>query len=87
MYLVVAYSANSLQTNNYNYDNQYLKKIFSNHTLKEYTPDKKVKVMRNNAEAEMIVRGDRMHLFGCNIILGVKTEKEKDTYQLLYQLD
>lgn len=52
LYLVVAYSANSLQTNNYNYDNQYLKKIFSNHTLKEYTPDKKVKVMRNNAEAE-----------------------------------
>ena len=87
LYLVMAYSANSLQTSSYDYGNQCLKNIFSSHTLKEYVPDKRVKVMRNNAEAEMIVRGDRMHLFGCNIILGVKTEKEKDTYQLLYQLD
>ena len=87
LYLVISNSGNSLQTSNYDYDNPCLKKVFSNHTLKEYVPNKRVKVMRNNAEAEIMVQGDRMYSLGCVLILGVKTNEEKGTYQLLYQLD
>ena len=87
LYLVTSNSDNSFQTSNYDYDNPCLKKIFSSHILKEYVPTKRVKVMRNNAETEMIVRGDRIYSLGCVLILGVKTNEEKETYQLLYQLD
>ena len=87
LYLVVSDTVNSLRTNNYDYDNQCLKKIFSDYTLKEYVPNKKVKVMRNNAEAEITIQGDKMYLFAGNVTLGIKTDKEKDTYQLLYYVD
>ena len=87
LYLVTSNSTNVFQTSNYDYDNPCLKKIFSNHTLKEYVPNKRVKVMRNNAEVEVMVEGDRMYSLGCILILGVKTNEDKETYQLLYQMD
>lgn len=86
LYLVISYG-NSLQTSDYDYDNPCLKKLFANHTLKEYVPNKRVKEIRNNAEAEVIVRGDRIYSFGCVIILDVKTNEQKEAYQILYQLD
>lgn len=87
LYLVTSNYSNSLQTSNYDYDNPCLKKIFSNHILKEYVPSKKVKVMRNNAEAEIVVQGDKLYSVACVLILGVKTNEEKETYQLLYYVD
>jgi hypothetical protein len=84
LFLLTSDSFSSFQTISYDYS--CLNKTLSNYNLKEYNPPKRIKVMRNNAEAEIVDLGDKLDSFGCVIILGVSTENKNEGYQLLFEL-
>jgi hypothetical protein len=84
LFLLTSDSYSSFQTVVYDYS--CMDRTLSNYNLKEYNPPKRIKVMRNNAEAEIVDLGDKRESFGCVIILGVNTEDKDKGYQLLYEL-